>query len=254
MNIVACYKCVPDDQSIRVTSARELDFSQAGWKVGAYDLNGVEAGMRIAEEAGGSVSVLTAAGSIASDSKMKKAILSRGPEQMYAVQDESLVSADGFATAQVLSAAVRKIGDVDLVLCGEGSGDEYSQQVGAMVGCMLGWSTVNAVSAVHPKEDRIEVERELETSVEVLEVPLPAVVSVTSSINVPRIAGMKDILAAGKKPATVWTLADVGVPLENAKELVSVLAPEQVQRENHVIEGSDEAAVDEFCALLKKAL
>lgn len=254
MNVVACYKCVRDDQDIKVDSKGGLDFSQAAWKVGSYDLNGIEAGMRLVESEGGSAVVLTAAAAAATDSKMKKAALSRGPEQLYCIQDEALVEADSFATASALAAGVRALSDTDLVLCGEGSGDVYSQQVGPLLGYLLGWNTVNGVSSIKAGNGCVVVERDLGASVETLEVPLPAVVSVTSDINTPRIAGMKDILAAGKKPCTVWTLEDVQASVENRTTVESIVAPEQKERAQQVLEGDSDETVAQFFELMRKAL
>jgi len=253
LNIVACYKCVLDDEDIQVQKNNELDFSQAGWKIGTYDLNAVEAGMRVFEEVGGTISVLTAAGAVADDSKMKKAILARGPEQMYAIKAEELSDADSFMVAKTLAAGIRKIGGADLVLCGEGSGDVYSQQVGPMLGRLLGWNTMNAVSAIKVEGNQITVKRSLEDSVEELSLSLPAVLCVTSDINVPRIAGMKDILGAGKKPGTVWSLDEVGESVHNTIETCNLVAPEQAERQLHIAEANDEA-IAEFVGFLRKSM
>lgn len=243
-----------DEEDVKVNADRTLDFSQAGWKVGPYDLNAVEAGVRLVEEHGGEMAVLTAAGVIVTDSKMKKAVLSRGPEQMYAVQDEAIADADSLGVAKILAAGVAKIGDVDLVLCGEGSGDSYAQMTGSLLGRLLGWSTVNAVSALSYEDDHVVVDRIVEDGVEVLDVPLPAVISVTSDINTPRIAGMKDILAAGKKPSTIWPISEVGTLPESKVTVASVLAPEQAERQNTILEGDSPETVSAFCDLLRKAL
>ena len=108
---------------------------------------------------------------------------------MYGVKDEACAAADSYAIAQVLKAGVLNIGDADLVICGEGSGDIYAQQVGPMLGALLGWPTVNAVNKVTAADGKVIVERGLENDVEVLEVALPAVISVTADINVPRNEG-----------------------------------------------------------------
>ena len=143
MKIIVCYKLVPEEQDIVVKRDKTLDFTQAQWKVGQYDLNAVEAGAQLAEAASGEVVVLTVGGDIVDNSKLKKDILSRGPARMYGVKDEACAAADSYAIAQVLKAGVLNIGDADLVICGEVSGDIYAQQVGPMLGALLGWPTVN---------------------------------------------------------------------------------------------------------------
>lgn len=96
-------------------------------------------------------------------------------------------------------------------MCGEGSADLYAQQVGAQLGELLNLPTVNAVSRLTVEGNKLIAERTLEEVVEVLEIQLPAVVAVTTDMNQPRLPGMKEILAAGKKPVTEWQLTDIDV-------------------------------------------
>jgi len=246
MKTLVCYKLVPEEEEIEVKRDWTLDLTKAQWKIGQYDLNAVEAGMKVKEESGGKgdIVVLTVGGEMVDNSKLKKAILSRGPAQMYGIRDEALTTADSYTTASVLKAGIEKIGDVDLVLCGEGSGDIYAQQVGAVLGALLGWPTVNAVSKITPGYGKITVERSLEDGVEVLEVDLPAVACVTTDINIPRIPTMKDILGAGKKPFTIWSLAEVGAEVVSGSETISTLAPDQTARLKIIIEGGSEESID----------
>lgn len=254
MKIVACYKCVPAEP-IKVNKDLTLDFSEAAWEVGKYDLAAVEAAMTLASQADGTVLALTANGEIVSNSKMKKTILSRGPEEMFGVQDEALSEADSLTTAEVLRAAVEKMENVDLVICGEGSGDIYAQQVGSTLGALLGWTTVNAVSKIELADNgALQVSRNVSDGVEVLRATLPAVISVTSDISSPRVPSMKEILRAGKKPATVWSLTDVNCALDAVTNTVSVLAPKPAPRKQIIVEGAGEEAIEKFAEYIKKAL
>ena len=148
MNIVVCYKIVPDEQDAVVQADRTLSFERAALKIGDYDLNAVEAGAQLAAAHGASLVCLTAGGDAVEDTKLKKAILARGPQENVAVKDASLPEAASTTTAQVLAAAVKQLGDVDLVLCGEGSADRYAQQVGVQLGEVLGLPVINAVSSI----------------------------------------------------------------------------------------------------------
>lgn len=253
MKTVVCYKCVPDSDSIAVKHDRTLDLENAVYAIGQYDLNAVEAGMQLSAE-GDTIVVLTAAGEIVENSKLKKGILSRGPQEMFGIMDPSLDNADTLATAKVLKAGIEKIGDVDLILCGEGSGDIYAQQVGNVLGALLGWNTVNSVCGIEKTDGYLKVDRFLEDGVESLEVDLPAVISVTGDINKPRIAALKDIMAAGKKPSTVWSLSEMGVDASNVSETVSILAPEQTDRKKVVLEGTSDEVLAEFASYIKSVL
>ena len=197
MNIVVCYKIVPDEQDAVVQADRTLSFERAALKIGDYDLNAVEAGAQLAAASGASLVSLTAGGDPVEDSKLKKAILARGPHENVAVKDASLPEAGSAVTARVLAAAVKQLDDVSLVLCGEGSADRYAQQVGVQLGELLGLPTVNAVSSIELDDGVAHVERTVGAVVERLDVPLPAVLSVVADMNTPRIPSMKDILGAG---------------------------------------------------------
>lgn len=254
MKIVVCYKCVVSDDSISVAADRSLDLSHAQWEVGQFDLRAVQAAMDLIAECGGSVSALTAAGEIVSNSKMKKAILSRGPEAQFGVQDSRLTDADETAVAEVLAAAIKKIGDADLILFGEGSGDMYSQQMGNLVGGFLGWNTLNAVCSIAKTDDALRVKRISGNVEETLEVQLPAVISVTGDINTPKIPTMKDILAAGKKPSTVWSIEDLGMQITEFAATDEIKAPQSAERKRQIFEGCDEDTIKAFAACIQKAM
>ena len=201
MKIAAAFKVVPDDQDIKVAGDRTLDYSKAKNTISVYDLNALEVAAQLAAEVEGSAAVAITAGPASIDeAKLKKSALARGVDELFMTADDACAGMDAKATAAELAKLVAQIGDVDLVVCGDGSADNYAQQVDVQLACKLGWPVVNAATKVTCKGDVLEVERTLEDAVEVVEVSLPAVVSVTPDAAEPRIPGMKDILAAGKKP------------------------------------------------------
>lgn len=247
MKILVCYKIVPDEQDIVVNPDYSLSLEKAERIIGQYDFNAVEAAMQIKESLEDvTVSVLTAGGAFVGDAKLRKAVLSRGPEAMFGVQDDRLCEADSYALSEVLKAAIEKIGEIDLVLCGEGSGDYYQQQMGNMLGQKLGWAALNGISRIEAFPDRLVVERNTETELEEYEISFPAVLSVTSDINLPRIASFKEIMGAGKKPFEIWSLKDFGVEPESRIHYLSTLAPEQADRKKIIVEGDSDEAVEEF--------
>ncbi|MBM4764580.1 electron transfer flavoprotein [Bacillus sp. B15-48] len=247
MNIVTCFKVVPEEQDITIQSNGDISFDKAKLTVSNYDLNSIEAGVQLVEANGGSLTALSAGTTKINDSKLKKNVLSRGPESLYLVADDSLDNMDTHQTAQVLKAGIEKIGSYDLILCGEGSADLYAQQVGAQLGQLLNVPTINSISNISVVDGKVTVERTLEDEVETLEVPLPAVISVTADINMPRIPSMKQILGAGKKPSTVLTAEDVSsAKLENSIEVLETKAPEQVERKQDIIEGDSDDAIKQF--------
>ncbi len=252
MKIIVCCKIVPNEEEIKVLPDRSLDLSGTPWKISQYDLNALESGRQLANETKGSVTALSVGGTAALDStKVRKDVLSRGADDLKLIIDDSRSFSDSLETAKALAAAVRGCGEFDVVLCGMGSSDLYLQETGVQAGALLGLPTVNNVTAIRPAGDGLlEVERTLEDEVETLEVTLPAVLSVSSEINVPSVPAMREIMRAGKKPVAVLdTPSELGgVSLE----MLEQLAPEQQERRQEVIEGDGNEAVEALAQFLKK--
>lgn len=247
MNIITCFKVVPEEEDIIIKSNGELSFERAKMTISNYDLNSIEAGTQLIEANSGTLVALSVGGPATDDSKLKKNVLSRGPESLVIVADEAFYNMDTHQTALSLKAAIEKIGTYDLVLCGDGSADLYAQQVGVQLGQLLNLPTINSISKITEADGKVIVERTLEDEVETLELTLPAVVSVTSDINLPRIASMKQILAAGKKPSSVWKASDVNLAKPaNSIEVLETKAPKQVDRKQDIIEGDSDEAIKKF--------
>ncbi len=251
MKIIVCCKIVQDEEQIGVLGDRTLDLSETPWKISQYDLNALDSGKKLARETGGTVTALSAGGTSAlNPSKIRKDVLSRGADDLKLVIDDSRTFSDSLETAKALAGALKEIGDFDVVLCGMGSGDLYSQEVGIQTGALLGLPAVNNVTDITPAGDGlIRVERTLENEVEILEVALPAVISVSSEINVPSVPTMRDIMKAGKKPVEVLGTADGA---DASLTTLTELAPEQQERRGYIIEGDGDEAIDELVRFLKK--
>lgn len=254
MNIIVCYKLIPDSEDIETKSDGSISLEKAEWIISDYDLLAIEAGLQLVEKFGGKLTALSVGTEKLLNSKAKKDILSRGPDELYMVTDQILDQGDTNLTANILAAAIQKIGEFDLVLFGEGSGDLYFQQVGMQVGELLNTITFNAISKIDLEENKLTVERSLENNIDVLSLPLPAALSVTTDINVPRLPTMKEILKAGKKPVTEWGLQDLALSKEVAPrvEILAVRAPKAADRKQIQIEGKPEEAAQVLIGHLSK--
>ena len=249
MNIVVCCKVVPDDQDIQVAADGTLDYSKAKPIVSAYDLNAIEAAAQLAD--GGRVVAVTAGPADIDDSKLKKNILARGVDELYMTADNACKGLDAHAAAAALADLVAKAGEYDLILCGDGSADDYAQQVDVQLAARLGLPSVNGATKIEAGSGSVTVERTLEDVVEVVEAPLPCVVSVAPDIALPRIPGMKDILAAGKKPSSVNAASDVAAAVV---DVVETKAPQQAERKMEMLDASVDGDLEKFAAALKAAL
>ncbi|NLI92367.1 MAG: electron transfer flavoprotein [Peptococcaceae bacterium] len=255
MNIITCFKVVPEEQDITVKPNRDISFEKAPMTISAYDLNCIEAGTQLAEANGGNVIGISVGAKKIDDSKLKKNVLSRGPESIFMVADDKLENIDTYQTANALKAVAEKIKDYDLILCGEGSADLYAQQVGPQLGQLLSLPAINSVSKITLADGKAIVERTLENELETLEISLPAVISVTSDINLPRIPSMKQILAAGKKSATIWSAEDAGIGnLSATLGVIETKAPEQMDRKKDIVQGDSEEAIKSFITKIQEVL
>ena len=145
MKIAAAFKVVPDDQDIKVAGDRTLDYSKAKNTISVYDLNALEVAAQLAAEVEGSAAVAITAGPASIDeAKLKKSALARGVDELFMTADDACAGMDAKATAAELAKLVAQIGDVDLVVCGDGSADNYAQQVDVQLACKLGWPVILA--------------------------------------------------------------------------------------------------------------
>lgn len=250
MKIIACCKVVPNEEEINVLPSRELSMADASLKISQYDLNALETGKQLAAETKGTMTALSIGSSAAlTNSKIRKDILSRGADELSLVQDDAHDFSDSLQTAKAIAGAL-KLMEYDLVLCGAGSSDLYAQEVGVQAGTLLNIPVINNVTGIKVlSENTLEAERTLEDEVEVLEITLPAVLSVSSEINVPAVPSMRDIMKAGKKPVNELT---VEADLDASAQILEQLAPAQQERRQEVIEGDGEEAVNALVQFLRK--
>lgn len=251
MRIIVACKVVPDDQDIQVQGDGSLDLSKAHQIVSAYDLNAIEAAAQLASGEDMQVVAVSVGPSAIDDSKLKKNILARGVDELVAIADDACSDMDAHATAQALAELVGKVGEYSLIICGDGSADNFAQQVDIQLACALGLPVVNGVTKIEVRGESIRVERTLEDVVETLDVTLPAVISVAPDIALPRIPGMKDILAAGKKPMNVSAAEDT---YAKSIEVIECKAPKQTARKMEIIEASEEGAIEKFAQAIKAAM
>lgn len=249
MNIVTAVKIVRDDQDIQVAGDRTLDCSKARPVVSTYDLNAIEVASQVAEAQGASHVVVSVGDTFIDDTKNNKNILARGVDSLTLVADAAYADMDAKATAQALAAAIKDL-SADIIVCGDGSADLYAQQVDVQLAEALGLPVVTSVSKIDIEGGTAVLERTLETEKEVVEVALPAVVSVIPDIALPRICGMRDIMQAGKKPVNKVD----GVAVEAGIEIVETLAPEPAPRNKVIFDASNDGAIDEFVAAISAAL
>lgn len=249
--VIACYKWVVDEADLRINANWSIDVSKAKWKISEYDKNAIEAAMRAARALDGTAATLTFGAAQAKPSI--KDALSRGPEEAYWVNSNLADEADGYVTAEVLAAAIAKIGDVALVICAEGASDTYARQTAPRLGAILDWPTLTSVSKMTIDTGTLIAERKLEDCVETLQVKLPAVVAVLPEINEAPLPGLKAVLAAAKKPMNEFSAEALGITELVAKSKFENIKGYVMERKNITFsEGNAAQKVKELTAVLKK--
>jgi electron transfer flavoprotein beta subunit len=217
MNIVVCVKYVPD-----ATADRHFESDNTVDRVGVpgllseLDEYAVEQALQLKEKAasgdGGDEVEVTAltVGPEAASEAIKKA-LQMGADKGIHVVDDAIAGSDYLATSQVLAAAIEKIGDVDVVLCGMASTDATGSVVPAMLAERLDLPQVTLGSVIESQGKEFRIKRDGDTATEVIGATAPLVLSVTDQSGEARYPSFKGIMAAKKKPLETWSLSDIGV-------------------------------------------
>lgn len=211
MHVVVLIKQVPEIALIKVNeAANQVELPSGPGVVNPLDEYAVEEALRIKEKTGGTVSVMTV-GTDRADSALRNC-LALGVDAAYLLVDEAFAGSDPQATAKVLAAGVRKLGSVNLVLAGKQAVDSDSAQVPAAVAALLDLPQAMFVKRFEAVADsQATVLRATEDGYDVIDLTLPAVVSVVKEINEPRLPSLKGKMAAKKATVTRWTAADLGL-------------------------------------------
>ncbi|MCL6610315.1 MAG: electron transfer flavoprotein subunit beta/FixA family protein [Peptococcaceae bacterium] len=246
LKIAVCIKPVPSpDQYHRVgIDPRTKTLVREGIPtvINPLDKNALEAALQIREKCGGTVAAISMAPP-AAEENLREA-LAMGADEAYLLSDRAFAGSDTLATSMVLAAAVKKLGPVDLVLTGNESADGGTAQVSAQLGEWLGYPHLMHACGLEVMEDGfIRVDTAREDCRVAYRVKLPAVVSVVRTINKPRFTSLMGVIAAGKKPLSVWTSGDLPVDenflgLEGSPTKAGDIYQPDLSRRCELLEGS----------------
>jgi len=221
------------------------------YKIGEYDRNAIEEAVR-QRDAGGGGNVIGVTVGTPESAKGVKDGLSRGMDQAFFVSDPSFKDLEPSQTAAILAEVIRaRIPQYDLIACGEGSSDLYAQQVGPRLAELLGIPCVCFVQKLSIEGGRLRAERRVEDGVEVIEAPLPALVTVLPDINTPRIPGVRDTLMAGKKPVITVKRDELTGTFEGALKTAAMTAS-SLERTGEKL-AADSAGIARFVDSLRKS-
>ena len=257
MNIIVTVKQVPDPDippsHFKVDEAANKVVPPAGVApvMNGYDANALEAALKLKEKHGGKVTVISLGGQEARDT-LKRAI-AMGADAAVLIDDPSLRDGDSFTTATALARAIEKVGEYDLVLCGRQASDTDAGQVPLGIGEILGLPTVSPVVAIESADGGARVRRMIADGQQVVQVPFPAVLAVSSEIGEPRYPPLRGIMMAGRAQIPVWTAADLGLDADTARPKAKLrrLYIETREARCELVEGD---SPDEIAAALAQKL
>jgi electron transfer flavoprotein beta subunit len=217
MKIAVCAKYVPEATAARRIdpSTKRLDRSGDG-VLNPFDANAVEEALKLRDATGEGEVVIVSLGPEKALEAMRRA-LAMGADRVVLVSDEAAAGSDLVATARVLAAALERE-EADLVLFGQQANDGDGAVLWAAVADRLQRPLISQVAELSHEDGKVRGKRQTEFGYDVIEAPLPAVVAVSDAINVPRYPALKGIMGAKKKPQETLSLADLGVPAEEAGE------------------------------------
>lgn len=258
MHIVVCIKQVPDSREIRIDPVTNTLIRQGVPAiVNYYDLHGLEEALRLKDELGARVTVLTM-GPPSADKALQQCV-SMGADEGVLISDRAFAGADTLATSYVIALGIQKAedewGPVDLVFCGKQTIDGDTGQVGPGVACRLDLDQltyVEKVESVDPETGAIVVHRHLEDGVERIKAKMPVLITAMSELNRPRRASLPGVLRGVRYKPIVWTTNDFEdldrskIGLRGSPTVVGkTWVPETKQAETVWLEGESTEAIAE---------
>jgi electron transfer flavoprotein beta subunit len=245
MKIAVCIKRVPDSETrVRIAAdGKALDEAGVKFVMNPYDEFAIEEALRRKEKDGAGEVAVLCLGPAAAQETIRTA-LAMGADRGVLLQADK-TPADPFETAKVIAAEL-KTGSWDLILFGRMAIDDYNHQVGPLVAELLGLPCVTAVSHLELEGSQGVAEREIEGGIEVVEFPLPAVLTADKGLNEPRYPALKGIMAAKKKPLEVKPVQVAG-----GSFAVVALTPPAERKEGRIV-GEGAAAVPELIRVLRE--
>ncbi len=211
MNVVVCLKQVPGITEVKIDPQTNTLIRQ-GIKniINPFDTYALEEGVRIKERGGGKITVISM-GPPQAEEALREA-LSLGADEAILLSDKVFAGADTLATACTLTGAINKLGQYDVIICGRQTVDGDTGQVGPELAEMLGIPFVAYVSKIEEiANGHMRVQRMIEEGHEVIEAPLPAVITVVKEINAPRLPSLRGITKSKSALIPVWTAQDLAI-------------------------------------------
>ncbi len=252
MKIIVCIKQVPETTEVKMDPETNTLIREGVTSIiNPFDNYAIEEGLRLKEKYGGEVIVLSM-GPPQAEEALREA-LSLGADQAYLLSDRAFSGADTLATGYTLSMAVKKIGGVDIILCGRQAIDGDTGQVGPSLGENLNIPHITNVKKIEKidEDGTIIIQRLLEDGYLRLKTRLPILLTVVKEINEPRLATIKGRMNARKKEIIFWNSNDLGADSSltglngSPTKVIKIFTPEKTKK-GKIYKGDIKTVVKEF--------
>lgn len=258
MHIAVCIKQVPDTKNVRIDPDTHTLVRQGVESIiNPFDLFAVEAALQLKEKTGARVTAITMGPPQAHEAL--RDTLSRGVDDAVLVSDRAFAGSDTWATSKTLAATIRKLGAVNLILCGKQAIDGDTAQVGPEMATLLDIPYATFAKRLEPlDEQHLKVTRQTDEGMEVWKVPFPALVTVIKEVGEPRLPSLRHKMRASKATIPTWGAADLGLDADSVglagsyTQVVRIFSPPR-RSDRVLIQGAVEEQAAELYRHLKEA-
>jgi electron transfer flavoprotein beta subunit len=246
-------------RDFRVDSAkREAERGGANLVTNIFCENALETALQVRDAHGGKITAVTL-GPEGAEDVLRKALALKADDAVLVV-NEPAGNPDPLFVARTLAAAIRKLGDCDVVMVGREAGDWGAGQTGGLVAEELGLPCIAFAESLEPSQapGSVRVKRQIDSGWEIVEAQTPLLLTITNhDKNVPRIPKTRDVMQSYRKPLTKWTLAELGIDPAHASDYYQVAELFIPQKETRCefIEGDTlDAKIDQFAHRVRDIL
>ena len=258
MNVMVCIKQVPGTNKVEVDPVTGvLNRNGVESKMNPYDLYAIETAMRIKEDVGGEVSVITM-GPPQAEVIIREAF-SMGVDKGFLITDRAFAGADVLATSRALAEGIKKAGEADIIICGKQSTDGDTAQVGPEISEWMNIASVtNVTEVIKVEDDGVTLKKEIPTAIETLKVPYPCLLAVEKDIYIPRLPSYVKKKATQDREIKWFTLKDFEdndpehYGLSGSPTQVQRIFPPEVNDDRQMWKGDAESVADKIAVRLKE--
>ncbi len=256
MHIVACIKQVPETTDVKINPETNTLIREGVESiVNPFDTYAIEEALRLKEKLGAKVTAVSM-GPPQAEKALREAV-SMGVDEAVLISDRAFAGSDTWATSYTMAMAIKKLGNVDVILCGKQASDGDTAQVGPGIATHLEIPQITYTRKIEEiTETEITAERLLEGGYEVIKAPLPCLLTVVKEINEPRLPSLKGKMAARKAEIPTWGASDIGAEhsklgLEGSPTKVVKIFSPPPRGGGEILEGEPSETVPQIVEKLK---